>query len=53
MKLLHLKHHIFNADAIVMIEPYANGGFVHCTDKHAYQISEAEYKQLLELLEKE
>lgn len=53
MKPLHLENHIFNSDAIVMIEPYNNGGFVHCINNHAYQISEPEYQQLLELLEKE
>ena len=53
MKPLHLKEHIFNLDAIVMIEPYDEGGVVHCTDKHSYHISESEYKQLLELLGKE
>lgn len=54
MKPGHLEDHIFNLDAIVMIEPYGElGGLVHCTDNHAYQISEAEYKQLLELLGKE
>ena len=53
MKPLHLENHIFNLDAIVMIEPYDDGGFVHCVDNHAYQISETEYKQLVELLRKE
>ena len=53
MKPLHLEHHIFNLDAIVMIEPYDEGGVVHCTDNHSYHISESEYKQLLELLGKE
>lgn len=54
MKPGHLEDHIFNLDAIVMIEPYGElGGFVHCVDNHAYQISETEYKQLLELLGKE
>lgn len=53
MKPLHLKEHIFNLDAIVMIEPYDDGGLVHCTDNHAYRISETEYKQLIELLGKE
>lgn len=53
MKSLHLERHIFNLDAIVMIEPYDEGGVVHCTDNHAYHISESEYKQLLELLGKE
>lgn len=53
MKSLHLERHIFNLDAIVMIEPYDEGGVVHCTDNHAYHISEAEYKQLIELLGKE
>ena len=53
MKPLHLERHIFNLDAIVMIEPYDKGGVVHCTDNHAYHISETEYKQLVELLRKE
>ena len=53
MKPGHLEDHIFNLDAIVMIEPYDKGGVVHCTDNHAYHISETEYKQLLELLGKE
>lgn len=53
MKPLHLKEHIFNLDAIVMIEPYDDGGFVHCIDNHAYKISEAEYQELRELLRKE
>lgn len=53
MKSLHLKEHIFNLDAIVMIEPYDDGGVVHCTDNHAYHISETEYQQLCELLGKE
>ena len=53
MKPGHLDNHIFNLDAIVMIEPYDEGGVVHCTDKHSYHISESEYKQLLELLGKE
>ena len=53
MKPGYLKDHIFNLDAIVMIEPYDNGGVVHCTDNHAYHISDTEYKQLLELLGKE
>lgn len=53
MKPGHLKEHIFNLDAIVMIEPYDNGGIVHCTDNQAYPISETEYKQLFELLGKE
>ena len=53
MKPGHLDNHIFNLDAIVMIEPYDDGGLVHCTDNHAYRISESEYKQLLELLGKE
>ena len=53
MKPLHLERHIFNLDAIVMVEPYDEGGFVHCVDNHAYQISETEYKQLVELLGKE
>lgn len=53
MKPLHLERHIFNSDAIIMIEPYYDGGFVHCIDNHAYEISETEYKQLLELLGKE
>lgn len=53
MKPLHLKEHIFNLDAIVMIEPYDDGGLVHCTDNHAYRISEAEYQELRELLGKD
>jgi len=54
MKPGHLEDHIFNLDAIIMIEPYGElGGFVHCVDNHAYQISETEYKQLVELLRKE
>lgn len=53
MKPLHLKEHIFNLDAIVMIEPYDDGGLVHCTDNHAYRISEAEYQELRALLRKE
>ena len=56
MKPLHLENHIFNLDTIVMIEPYKkynDYGFVHCINGHAYQISKSEYKQLLELLEKE
>ena len=53
MKPGHLENHIFNLNAIIMIEPYNNGGFVHCTDGHAYTISETEYKQLVELLRKE
>lgn len=53
MKPGHLEDHIFNLDAIVMVEPYDEGGVVHCTDNHAYHISETEYKQLLELLGKE
>lgn len=53
MKPLHLERHIFNSDAIIMIEPYYDGGFVHCIDNHTYELSEAEYKQLLELLGKE
>jgi len=53
MKPLHLKEHIFNLNAIVMVEPYDEGGVVHCTDNHSYHISESEYKQLLELLGKE
>lgn len=53
MKPLHLKEHIFNLDAIVMIEPYDDGGLVHCTDNHAYRISEAEYQELRKLLGKE
>lgn len=53
MKPGHLEEHIFNLDAIVMVEPYDEGGVVHCTDNHAYHISEAEYKQLIELLGKE
>lgn len=53
MKPGHLEGHIFNLDAIVMVEPYDKGGVVHCTDNHTYEISETEYKQLLELLGKE
>lgn len=53
MKPGHLDDHIFNLDAIVMVEPYDEGGVVHCTDNHAYHISETEYKQLRELLRKE
>ena len=53
MKPLHLKEHIFNLDAIVMIEPYDDGGLVHCTDNHAYRISETEYQELRELLRKD
>lgn len=53
MKPLHLKEHIFNLDTIVMVEPYDNGGLVHCTDNHAYRISEAEYQELRKLLGKE
>ena len=53
MKPLHLKEHIFNLDAIVMIEPYDDGGLVHCTDNHAYRISEIEYQELRKLLRKE
>lgn len=53
MKPGHLKEHIFNLDAVVMVEPYDEGGVVHCTDNHSYHISESEYKQLLELLGKE
>lgn len=53
MKPLHLKEHIFNLDAIVMIEPYDDGGLVHCTDNHAYRISEAEYQELRKLLGKD
>ena len=53
MKLLRLKEHIFNLDAIVMIEPYDEGGLVHCTDNHAYRISETEHQELRKLLEKE
>ena len=49
MKSLHLKEHIFNLDAIVMIEPYDDGGLVHCTDNHAYRISETEYQELRKL----
>ena len=52
MKPLHLKEHIFNLDAIVMIEPYDDGGLVHCTDNHAYRISEAEYQELREWSER-
>lgn len=53
MKPGHLEDHIFNLDAIVMVEPYDEGGVVHCTNNHAYHISEAEYKQLVELLRKD
>ena len=53
MKPGHLEDHIFNLDAIVMIEPYDDGGLVHCTDNHAYRISEAEYQELRKLLGKE
>ena len=53
MKPGHLEDHIFNLDHVVMVEPYDNGGVVHCTDNHAYHISETEYKQLLELLGKD
>lgn len=53
MKPLHLERHIFNSDAIIMIEPYYDGGFVHCIDNHTYELPETEYKQLLELLGKE
>lgn len=53
MKPLHLKEHIFNLDAIVMIEPYDNGGLVHCTDNHAYRISETEHQELRKLLGKD
>ena len=53
MKPLHLKEHIFNLDAIVMIEPYDDGGLVHCTDNHAYRISETEYQELRKLLGKD
>lgn len=53
MKPLHLERHIFNSDAIIMIEPYYDGGLVHCIDRHTYEISEVEYKQLLESLGKE
>lgn len=53
MKPLHLKEHIFNLDTIVMIEPYDDGGLVHCTDNHAYRISEDEYQELRKLLRKE
>lgn len=53
MKPGHLDNHIFNLDAIVMVEPYDEGGVVHCTNNHAYHISEAEYKQLVELLRKD
>lgn len=53
MKPGHLDNHIFNLDAIIMVEPYYEGGFVHCIDRHTYEISEVEYKQLLELLGKE
>lgn len=53
MKPIHLENHIFNLDAIIMIEPYGDVGFVHCIDNHTYKISKAEYQQLLELLEKD
>lgn len=53
MKPGHLDEHIFNLDAIVMIEPYDDGGLVHCTDNHAYRISEAEYQELRKLLGKD
>lgn len=53
MKPGHLEEHIFNLDAIVMIEPYDDGGLVHCTDNHTYRISEAEYQELRELLRKD
>lgn len=53
MKPGHLDNHIFNLDAIVMIEPYDDGGLVHCTDNHAYRISEAEYQELRKLLRKD
>lgn len=53
MKPGHLDNHIFNLDAIVMIEPYDDGGLVHCTNNHAYRISEAEYQELRKLLGKE
>ena len=53
MKPLHIKEPIFNLDAIVMIEPYDNGGLVHCTDNHAYRISETEYQELRKLLGKD
>ena len=53
MKPGHLDNHIFNLDAIVMIEPYDVGGLVHCTDNHAYRISEAEYQELRKLLRKD
>lgn len=53
MKPGHLEEHIFNLDAIVMIEPYDDGGLVHCTDNHTYRISEAEYQELSELLRKD
>lgn len=52
MKPGHLDEHIFNLDAIIMIEPYDDGGLVHCTDNHAYRISKAEYQELRELLRK-
>lgn len=53
MKPGHLDNHIFNLDAIVMIEPYDDGGLVHCTDNHAYRISETEYQELRKLLGKD
>lgn len=53
MKPLHLKEHIFNLNAIVMVEPYDEGGLVHCTDNHAYRISETEYQELRKLLGKD
>ena len=53
MKPGHLNNHIFNLDAIVMIEPYDDGGLVHCTDNHAYRISETEYQELRKLLGKD
>lgn len=53
MKPLHLKEHIFNLNAIVMVEPYDEGGVVHCTDNHAYRISETEYQELRKLLGKD
>ena len=53
MKPGHLDDHIFNLDHVVMVEPYDDGGLVHCTDNHAYRISEAEYQELRKLLGKE
>ena len=53
MKPLHLEYHTFNSDTIIMIEPCYGGGLVHCIGNHTYEISEVEYKQLLELLGKE